>query len=236
MVYPLKTKYKGWGLAAGEFIPKGSFVMQYVGEIFSSDSDFGQKRINKYKKSTCTYLMRIDNNEVIDPTSSGNIARFINHSCDPNCQTIKWQVLDEMQVGIFTIKDIQENEELTFNYQFDFFKTLFYRCYCGSRNCRGFLGVATGDSSSSENERNDDADSVDSSSSNEMIINPDELPDCSLCNKKIKETKTMIMCTGCNQLFHPHCAMKNLHKKQVVDEEAVMRKRKYQCKSCYRIG
>lgn len=94
--------------------------------------------------------MRIDNNEVIDPTTSGNIARFINHSCDPNCQTIKWQVLDEVQVGIFAIKDIAENEELTFNYQFDFFKTLLNRCYCGSKNCKGFLGVATGNSSSED--------------------------------------------------------------------------------------
>jgi histone-lysine N-methyltransferase SETD2/UMP-CMP kinase len=60
--------------------------------------------------------MRIENNEVIDPTYSGNIARFINHSCDPNCQTRKWTVLNEVCVGIFTLKDIQENEELTFDY------------------------------------------------------------------------------------------------------------------------
>ena len=112
----MRTTFKGWGLAAGEFIPKGSFVMQYVGEIFNVYSEVGQERIKKYKKSTCTYLMRIDNNEVIDPTNSGNIARFINHSCDPNCQTIKWQVLDEVQVGIFAIKDIAEDEELTFDY------------------------------------------------------------------------------------------------------------------------
>ena len=80
--------------------------MKYVGEIFNIDSDIGRKRINNYKNSTCTYLMRIDNNEVIDPTISGNVARFINHSCDPNCQTSKWQVLDEVCVGIFSIKDI----------------------------------------------------------------------------------------------------------------------------------
>lgn len=85
MVYPIKTQFKGWGLAAGEFIPKNSFVMQYVGEVFSTDSDIGSKRIKRYKHSKCTYLMRIENNEVIDPTYSGNIARFINHSCDPNC-------------------------------------------------------------------------------------------------------------------------------------------------------
>ena len=90
--------------------------MQYVGEIFNSDSEIGQNRITQYQNAPCTYLMRVDNNEVIDPTNSGNIARFINHSCDPNCQTTKWQVLDEVAVGIFAIKDIQEDEELTFNY------------------------------------------------------------------------------------------------------------------------
>jgi SET domain-containing protein len=149
MVYPIKTQYKGWGLAAGEFIPKNSFVMQYVGEVFSTDSDIGSKRIKRYKHSKCTYLMRIENNEVIDPTYSGNIARFINHSCDPNCQTRKWTIQNEICVGIFAQKDILENEELTFDYQFDFFKTAFTKCYCGAAKCKGFLGVA----------RNTDADS-----------------------------------------------------------------------------
>ena len=143
--------------------------MQYVGEVFGVDSHIGRQRIKRYKNSTCTYLMRIENNEVIDPTYSGNIARFINHSCDPNCQTRKWTILNEICVGIFTIKDIKENEELTFDYQFDFFKTAFTRCYCGSANCKGYLGVArnTGDSSSSsdasriksEDSQNDSGDS-----------------------------------------------------------------------------
>jgi len=61
--------------------------MQYVGEVFSVDSDLGQERVQKYKNSTCTYLMRTNNNEVIDPTYVGNIARFINHSCEPSCET-----------------------------------------------------------------------------------------------------------------------------------------------------
>lgn len=115
-VYPVKTEHKGWGILAGEFIPKGTFVMQYVGEVFSVDSELGQERLKKYSNSTCTYLMRTENNEVIDPTSVGSIARFINHSCDPNCRTQKWNVLEEGCVGIFAIKDIKENEELTFDY------------------------------------------------------------------------------------------------------------------------
>jgi hypothetical protein len=67
-VYPVKTEFKGWGLLAGEFIKKGSFIMQYVGEIFSVDSDLGKERVNMYKNSTCTYLMRTSADEVIDPT------------------------------------------------------------------------------------------------------------------------------------------------------------------------
>lgn len=109
--------------------------------MFSTDTDLGQQRVEKYKNSTCTYLMRTTNGEVIDPTFVGNIARFINHSCDPNCETQKWNVLGEVCVGIFALRDIKENEELSFDYQFDFFKTPFTKCYCGSSKCKGFLGV-----------------------------------------------------------------------------------------------
>ena len=201
-------------MAAGEFIPKGAFIMQYVGEIFKTDSEIGNKRVQKYRKSTCTYLMRIDNNEVIDPTISGNIARFMNHSCDPNCQTTKWQVNGEVQVGIFATKNIEENEEMTFNYQFDFFKTLLNKCYCGAKNCRGFLGVATGNSSSEENEDEGAVASDGSESSAAFEVNPDELPSCNFCKRPIRETKKMIVCTRCNQFFHHSCALKRLSKKQ----------------------
>lgn len=115
--------------------------MQYVGDVFYVDSDIGKKRIEMYKNSTCTYMMRTENGEVIDPTTHGNIARFINHSCDPNCVTRKWTVLGETSVGIFALRDIEEDEELSFDYQFDTFKTPFTRCYCGTSKCKGYLGL-----------------------------------------------------------------------------------------------
>lgn len=61
-------------------------------------------------------MMRTDNGEVIDPTFCGSIARFINHSCDPNCVTRKWIVEKETMVGIFAKKDIAEDEEISFDY------------------------------------------------------------------------------------------------------------------------
>lgn len=79
-LYPVKTVNKGWGLLAGELLKKGVFVMQYVGEVFSTESEFGQKRMEKYNKSNVSYLMKSGGSEVIDATDYGNLARFINHS------------------------------------------------------------------------------------------------------------------------------------------------------------
>ena len=149
--------------------------MQYVGEIFSVDSELGQKRVAEYKNSTCTYLMRTTNNEVIDPTYVGNIARFINHSCDPNCETQKWNVLGEVCVGIFALRDIKENEEFSFDYQFDFFKTPFTKCYCGTSKCKGYLGV--------------------------LATNTDEhcnlsAPICGYCSANIIDRDDLLVCSG----------------------------------------
>ena len=58
--------------------------MQYVGEVFDIESEFGEERMEKYNKSNVSYLMKATATEVIDATEYGNLARFINHSCEPN--------------------------------------------------------------------------------------------------------------------------------------------------------
>lgn len=58
--------------------------MQYVGEVFDIESDYGQERMKIYNKSNVSYLMKATSTEVIDATNYGNLARFINHSCEPN--------------------------------------------------------------------------------------------------------------------------------------------------------
>jgi len=57
-VYPIPTGGKGWGLAAGEDITRDSFIIQYIGEVFSVHSEHGRAKLAEYGKSTCTYLMR----------------------------------------------------------------------------------------------------------------------------------------------------------------------------------
>lgn len=144
LVYPMPTESKGWGLFAFENIRKGDFIIQYLGEIFSLTSQIGIKRRTEYSGSTCTYLMKLSPKEVIDPTKKGNVARFINHSCDPNCVTQKWNVMGEVFVGIFAKKDIGLDEELSFDYKFDVYKTPYLECFCEAVNCKGYLGLAGG--------------------------------------------------------------------------------------------
>ena len=87
------------------------------------------------------YFLTLDGTECIDARTKGNLARYVNHSCDPNCQTQKWFVCGEMRVGIFALKNIKAGTELTFDYQFERFGAKKQLCYCGSENCRGSLGA-----------------------------------------------------------------------------------------------
>ena len=74
---------------------------------------------------------------------TGCEARFINHSCNPNCDIEKWNVLGEWRIGIFANRDIPAGEELSYDYNFQSFG-LHKKCYCGEPNCRGFLTSRTG--------------------------------------------------------------------------------------------
>ena len=68
------------------------------------------------------------------------IARFINHSCDPNAETQKWTVNGDTRVGLFALQDIPAGTELNFNYQFESVGEVKKACLCGSKNCSGFIG------------------------------------------------------------------------------------------------
>lgn len=89
----------------------------------------------------CYYLMSFDQNMIIDATS-GSIARFVNHSCSPNCRMIKWIVSGQPRMALFAgDRPIMTGDELTYDYNFDPFSAKnVQKCLCGSANCRGVLG------------------------------------------------------------------------------------------------
>jgi histone-lysine N-methyltransferase ASH1L len=94
-----------------------------------------------YKDNECYYLMSFDQNMIIDATT-GSIARFVNHSCNPNCRMIKWIVSGQPRMALFAgDKPIMTGDELTYDYNFDPFSAKnVQKCLCGEPNCRGVLG------------------------------------------------------------------------------------------------
>lgn len=85
------TAHKGWGLKAKSEIKSGSFVIEYVGEVMSED-EYIQRINTRYSKDVHDYCIYLETGIVIDAREMGNESRFINHSCNPNCEVQKWQI------------------------------------------------------------------------------------------------------------------------------------------------
>ncbi|CAF1412778.1 unnamed protein product [Rotaria sordida] len=139
-----KTEMKGYGLRTKTPIRKGRFLVEYIGEVIDMD-ELG-RRNKKYKRdgNIHQYVMSLIHGTVIDSTIKGNWARFINHSCEPNCVAEKWLVNGEYRMGIFSKRDLNINEEITIDYRFETFGTSDLtneKCYCGASTCRGTINI-----------------------------------------------------------------------------------------------
>ena len=78
---------------------------------------------------------------VIDAHREGSECRFVNHSCDPNCEMVKWTVDGFSRMALFTKRKIVLGEEITHDYNFDSFNGFKGQiCYCGAKTCRGIIG------------------------------------------------------------------------------------------------
>lgn len=86
------------------------------------------------------YMFRIDDYEVVDATMHGNSARFINHSCEPNCYSRVVNVDGKKHIVIFALRKIYMGEELTYDYKFPIEEPgNKLPCNCGAKKCRKFL-------------------------------------------------------------------------------------------------
>ena len=135
------TGARGWGLKVLRDLKEGDFVIEYVGEILNME--MCQERLREAHEGNRSnfYMFTLDHGLVIDARDKSNPARFINHSCDPNCYTQKWIVSGETRIGIFARQNIPAGTELTFDYQFDSLGNEKKQCHCGSAGCSGFLGL-----------------------------------------------------------------------------------------------
>ncbi|KAI3987590.1 hypothetical protein MKX01_021502 [Papaver californicum] len=152
----LTAEGKGWGLRTLTYLPRGSFVCEYVGEILTSkelyernkeitdvdiqtahvllDAAWGPDGVVKDKDALC-----------LDATFYGNVARFINHRCfDANLVEVPVEVESPnhryYHLAFFTTRDVQALEELTWDYGVDFSNCIDtvngFRCFCRSKDCR----------------------------------------------------------------------------------------------------
>ncbi|CAF4911985.1 unnamed protein product [Pieris macdunnoughi] len=138
---PYRTPARGWGLRTLEDIRAGQFVIEYVGELID-EAEF-QRRMKwmHQVRDENYYFLTLDKERMIDAGPKGNLARFMNHSCDPNCETQKWTVLGDVRVGLFALYDIPAKSELTFNYNLECAGIEKKRCLCGAGRCSGFMGA-----------------------------------------------------------------------------------------------
>lgn len=132
---------QGLGAFATCFIPAGTRLIEYAGERLTpaeADARYPDDADGRHH----TFLFAIDEPEVvIDAAVDGNEARFINHSCDPNCDA----VIDGGRVWIETIRDVAPDEELAYDYAFVLEERHTpaakrrYPCHCGAEQCRGTI-------------------------------------------------------------------------------------------------
>ena len=130
----------GKGVFALQDIAEGETLIEYVGEIISWD-EAQDRHPHDPKDPNHTFYFHVNEDKVIDALHGGNSSRWINHSCDPNCEA------DEENDRIFikAIRNIKAGEELNYDYGLiidePYTKKLKaeYPCWCGSANCRGTL-------------------------------------------------------------------------------------------------
>ena len=139
----------GRGVFAARNLPPHHTLVEYRGRLLThaqADASF-----NENVDSGHTFLFTLNDHYVIDAGVGGNSARWINHSCDPNCQAVVLESPRENPAGdrivIQTIRAIQAGEELTYHYGIKLaiphskrFKCI-WACHCGARNCTGTLLV-----------------------------------------------------------------------------------------------
>jgi len=110
-------------------IPAGARVIEYFGEKISKAESLHRCEANN------EYIFTLDDEYDLDGNVPWNPARWLNHSCSPNCEA----ELDEGRIWIVSLRDIKSGEELTFNYGYDLENYREHPCRCGASDCVGYI-------------------------------------------------------------------------------------------------
>jgi hypothetical protein len=134
-----RSPIQGRGVFATANLRKGKRITEYLGEPITHEE--ADRRYDDNNGRHHTFLFILDEQTVIDARNEGNDARYINHSCDPNCES----VIEDGRIWIEALRAIPKETELTYDYQFEWQDEYepedvrYYACRCGSEKCRGTI-------------------------------------------------------------------------------------------------
>jgi uncharacterized protein len=137
-----RSGIEGRGVFAERRIKEGTCVVEYTGKRISHEEADAQSQDDDPARKHHTFLFAVDDEVCIDASRGGNEARFINHSCDPNCDVI----ISRGRVYIHALRDIAEGDELSYDYWYETDESYdwddlrrIYPCRCKAATCRGTL-------------------------------------------------------------------------------------------------
>jgi len=125
----------GRGVYAAQVIPEGTRIIEYTGERVSWEA------APDNPDDPHTFNFGLENGDVINPEVGGNDARWINHSCNPNCEAIE----EDDRIFIHAMRNIRAGEELLYDYRMEIDEPITdaarrkFACHCGASNCRGTM-------------------------------------------------------------------------------------------------
>jgi SET domain-containing protein len=123
-----RSGIEGWGVFAAEAISKNTRIIDYAGELIHNS--VSEEREDRYLREGHIWVFRVNRNWSRDANVGGNIARFINHACAPNC----WFEVVDKTIWIRAGRNIRRGEELTYDYRIIGEKTMPCRCRPGCPN------------------------------------------------------------------------------------------------------
>ncbi|XP_075889025.1 histone-lysine N-methyltransferase, H3 lysine-36 specific [Nelusetta ayraudi] len=197
-----RTLSSGWGLRAVSDIKKGAFVSEYVGEVIDEEECRARIRHAQENDISNFYMLTLDKDRIIDAGPKGNQARFMNHCCQPNCETQKWTVNGDTRVGLFALQDIPQGVELNFNYNLECLGNGKTVCKCGAPNCSGFLGVRPKNQPPAEKLK-EGKRRVPGKKKTKQVVTKEREDECFSCG----DGGQIVSCKrpGCPKVYHADC-------------------------------
>jgi len=134
------SKIHGKGIYAKKNIKKGTKIIEYIGEIISKDEGYkragDQYKLSKKNKNLgAVYVFELNKKYDLDGSFKYNLARFINHSCNPNSKYKQ----KGLRIWIVAKNNIKKGEEISYDYGYDLKEYKNHKCKCGSKKCIGYI-------------------------------------------------------------------------------------------------